>query len=427
MTKTTAKIAARDGQLSDFLPQQNNANKHTERGLSALETSVQLDGWIGAITVAANGETFDGSARIEKGVATDLTDAIIVETDGRRPIVHIRTDIPTAADERAIRLGIAANRVAQLDLDWDAGLLKSYSDSDPDLLLGLFSNSELKDLFLGLPKPDLEEAGKGGDEYNAKPNFDGPTRAHTGDIYSIGPHLLMCGDATDRSAIDRLTGGQTCALLLTDPPYNLGMDYNIDGWADSLEHREYQEWTQEWHALWSAYSDLQIVTPGLANLNMWHKLFRPVWTAPWLITNGMSHGIISHFLSWEPLLFLASGPQKFPRRRGQDNFNYPISEQRMADGATLTGLHPCPKPLALWTDLIDNYSQAGDTIGDCFGGTGTTLIAANRTGRRAVIMEKSPAYCDVILSRALAEGIGPIERIAGANPPLPNLVPDIQE
>lgn len=109
--------------LTDFKPQRKNSNKHTPRGLAALEQSIQADGWIGAITVAADGETFDGSARIEVGAATGFEDAVVVESDGSKPVIVKRTDIPTADDPRARRLGHAANRVAQLNLDFDPSVI----------------------------------------------------------------------------------------------------------------------------------------------------------------------------------------------------------------------------------------------------------------------------------------------------------------
>lgn len=113
--------------LDEIRPQSKNANKHTERGLGMLEKSIQRDGWIGAITVAADGETFDGSARVEVGVSAGFEDAIVVESDGTKPIIVKRQDIPNAGDPRAKRLGIAANRVAQADLEWDAGILAELS------------------------------------------------------------------------------------------------------------------------------------------------------------------------------------------------------------------------------------------------------------------------------------------------------------
>jgi hypothetical protein len=123
--------------LTDVRPQRENANAHTPQGLKALETSLQVDGWIGAITVAADGETFDGSARVEVGVGAGFEDAIIVESDGSRPVIVRRTDIPTADDPRARRLGLMANRVPELNLAWDAdaldAILRDVETDNPTL------------------------------------------------------------------------------------------------------------------------------------------------------------------------------------------------------------------------------------------------------------------------------------------------------
>ncbi len=118
MSKTINKI-------TDVQPQAQNANKHTQRGLGLLEDSIQKDGWIGAITVAADGETFDGSARVEVGAGAGFEEAIVVESDGSKPVIVKRVDIATADDPRAKRLGIAANRIAQIDLNWDPDVLKA--------------------------------------------------------------------------------------------------------------------------------------------------------------------------------------------------------------------------------------------------------------------------------------------------------------
>jgi hypothetical protein len=138
------------GKLDTFKPQRRNANKHTQRGLGALETSIQKDGWIGAITVAADGETFDGSARIEVGAATGFDDVIVVESDGTRPIVHKRIDIPTADDPRAVRLGYAANRVASLNLDFDPAIILADLDAGLDLS-ALWNEGELSELLGRVP------------------------------------------------------------------------------------------------------------------------------------------------------------------------------------------------------------------------------------------------------------------------------------
>lgn len=112
--------------LKTFRPQRRNANRHTPRGMDALAASIQQDGWIGAMTVAADGEVFDGSARLAIGMQQDgAAEAIVVESDGSRPIIVKRVDIPSADDPRAKRLGLAANRVAQLNLHFDPEILRA--------------------------------------------------------------------------------------------------------------------------------------------------------------------------------------------------------------------------------------------------------------------------------------------------------------
>lgn len=123
MTKSKAKI-------SEFRPQRQNANKHTARGLGMLDKSMGENGFIGAMTSAADGEIFDGSARLETAYERfgDDIEPIIIDADGTRPIIVRRFDIPNADDPKAKKLAIAANRIAQVDLDWDADILASIAD-----------------------------------------------------------------------------------------------------------------------------------------------------------------------------------------------------------------------------------------------------------------------------------------------------------
>ena len=139
--------------LSDFRPQKVNANSHSERGLWALEKSISNGGWIGAITTSADGECFDGSARIEKAfdLFGDEVEPIVVEIDGTRPVIMKRIDIATADDPKAKLLAIQANRVAQLNLNWNPEALDGLSEEID--LSGLFTDIELSNL---LPKEEPE-------------------------------------------------------------------------------------------------------------------------------------------------------------------------------------------------------------------------------------------------------------------------------
>lgn len=144
--------------IADFRPQVKNANGHTERGMWMLDKSIAENGWVGAITTAADGEVFDGSARLETVYSRfgEDVEPIVIDADGTRPIIVRRTDIPTADDEKAVKLAIAANRIAEVDLSWDAGMLAEIAEEVD--LSDLFTGDELTDLLEELTiDPDLDE------------------------------------------------------------------------------------------------------------------------------------------------------------------------------------------------------------------------------------------------------------------------------
>jgi hypothetical protein len=112
--------------LSDFRTQGKNLNKHRPRGMGQLSNIISKEGWQSAITVAANNETFSGSARLETAqeLFGDESEPIVFDIDGTRPVILRRVDIPTADDPRAIRLGIADNRINEVNYDLDIELLQ---------------------------------------------------------------------------------------------------------------------------------------------------------------------------------------------------------------------------------------------------------------------------------------------------------------
>lgn len=359
--------------------------------MAALEHSIQTDGWIGAITVAADGETFDGSARIETAAATGFDNPLVVETDGSRPVVLKRVDIPTADDPRAVRLGLAANRIAQTNLEWDTSVLAELGESID--LSQMWTRDELADLLV----KDVEP-GNGGDDFDATPD-EGPTRVQPGELWQLGEHRLLCGDSTKAEDVARLMDGERAALLATDPPYNVGIDYGEES-DDSKLDEVYETFTRSWMSAWQDVSDRQVVSPGCYNLARWCRWFEPYHVAPWTKTNAMTNGKVSRWWCWEPVLFFGD---KWKRTRPNDVFEFPIGMQHGI------GDHPCPKPVAMWIDLMENYSDPGDIVADAFGGSGTTIIAAHRTKRKAYVCEIEPKYADLCLRRFEAEtGIAPV-------------------
>ena len=123
-------MAKSKAKLSDFTVQKSNVNKHKNRGMKALSDTIESSGWIGAITTAANGETFAGSARLEVSYDRfgDEIEPITVHTTGDRPVIVIRDDIPTASDPKAVKLGVADNRISELNYDPDIELLIEIND-----------------------------------------------------------------------------------------------------------------------------------------------------------------------------------------------------------------------------------------------------------------------------------------------------------
>jgi len=133
----------RTGKLSDFRPTLRNPNAHTKRGLEQLEDSMAEDGYVAPMTVAADGESLDGSARMEVAFDKFGDDAIVLEHDGTRPVVMVRTDVPDATTRQAKRIITRANQVAAVDLAWDVDVMAGWQAEDETIFDGIFFDDEL--------------------------------------------------------------------------------------------------------------------------------------------------------------------------------------------------------------------------------------------------------------------------------------------
>ena len=171
--------------LSDFQIQKNNVNRHKTRGMDVLKNVIATDGWQGAITVAANGETFAGSARLEVSYDRfgEETEPITVHTTGDRPVIVIRDDIPTADDPRAIRLGIADNRISELNYDPDIELLSAIADE-----------IDISDMYFEDELAALVERDQGEDEQENEPyNPESSTKEVNTDDFEFDCKCPKCG------------------------------------------------------------------------------------------------------------------------------------------------------------------------------------------------------------------------------------------
>lgn len=179
----------RKGKLSEFRPQQVNANDHTERGMSLLEGEMQQDGYVAPMTVAADHQSIDGSARLE--VAATVfgdTETLVVEHDGTRPIVMVRTDIESAETEQAQRISVAANRIAQVNLEWDIPILAQLP---VPIVEKFWTQDEVEDWHIRPP-----DAGSDGSLLSlVDVTIKDPRHAvSAGEVYAVGPHILIVVD-----------------------------------------------------------------------------------------------------------------------------------------------------------------------------------------------------------------------------------------
>ncbi len=270
-----------------------------------------------------------------------------------------------------------------------------FGDWEWDALANEWDENLLTEWGLDIPgfeavEPVEEDEAAASEAINKAVELQQKWQTASGQLWKLGEHRLICGDCTDKDVVDRLMQNQIASLAPVDPPYNVGFVYDGETVDDSKTREEYQSFSAAWFLVCQSVSERQIVTPGCYNLASWCRWFEPKHIAAWTKTNSMTNGVVSRFWCWEPLLFFGD---KWPRKRPNDVFDFPIGQQAE------TANHPCPKPLKMWGDLIENYSESGDLIYEAFLGSGTTLIACEEKERICFGMEISPEYMAINLER----------------------------
>jgi site-specific DNA-methyltransferase (adenine-specific) len=196
----------------------------------------------------------------------------------------------------------------------------------------------------------------------------------------------------DALATLRAMPDESADLVLTDPPYNVGLDYA--DFPDKLSPDAYRDWCRSWFAECKRVSRGPVVlTPGMVSVPMWlADVERTHFILAWIKQNNCSRnylGKTSGFQTWEPILQFGKSTKTLLR----DSIDVPIVQQ------TDTGDHPCPKPLRLWRWLMSQYVDPGAVVLDPFMGSGTTLRAAKDIGCRAIGIEITTRYCEIAARR----------------------------
>jgi hypothetical protein len=378
--------------IAKFKPTSHNANRHTVRGLKALTDSMRAVGYTEPMVAAADGEMLSGSARLETVADVFGVDVepLVIHSDGRRPVIHIRDDIPNAQTPEAVKIALTANRVAQLDLSWDVEMLASL---DADAIEGLWTPLELSDLGQQWADEHAEPiADDPGPQIDKAEELQAKWQVRLGDMFALGAHRLICGDCTDAATVARVMDGEKAALVVTDPPYGIGADkknahssirdnpaWSNSDWdhAPSAEQVKYISSFCDRVAIWGGnyFANLLPVSSG------WLAWIKPQF--------GTGFSLSDMELCWTNQ---AIGPRckEFGRRDGHD--------------------HPTQKPVDLLAWTIEKLGCAdGAIVIDFYAGSGTTGVACERLGRKARMIEIAPAYCSVILERLSGLGLTPVK------------------
>lgn len=398
--------------LDQLRPWPRNARIHSRKQVRQIADSIAQFGFTNPVLIDGENRILAGHGRVE--AAREL---------GMATAPCLRVDHMSAAEKRAYVL--ADNKLA-LNAGWDEELLalelKELMAAEIDFDVGLtgFSIAEVDHLIEGLAPT---EPGDPADDQLPDPDAL-PSRCRPGDIWQLGPHRLVCGNALDPAVVSSLMDNEKAEMVFTDPPYNVAIEGHVSG-LGKIRHREFAmasgEMTRaEFTAFLStAFAHLtghsldgaihfvcmdwrhmgEVLEAGAASYTELKNLI------VWVKDNG---GMGSFYRSRHELIFAfktGTAPHHNSFELGQHGrYRTNVWEYRgvntlKAGRLDELTLHPTVKPVALIADAIKDVSRRGGIVLDLFGGSGSTLIAAHKTGRRARLCEIDPVDCDRILRR----------------------------
>jgi DNA modification methylase len=378
--------------IERLLPYIRNARTHSEAQIAQIAASIAEFGFTAPILAGSDGVIVAGHGRLAAARKLGLASV---------PVVVLEHLTPT--QRRA--LVIADNKIAE-NAGWDEELLRlelaDLQEADFDLALTGFDAEELLEIMAG-----EESTTEGNTDEDAAPEVPVTPVSKPGDVWIMGQHRLLCGDSTDAASYDTLLGNERVAMIFQDPPYNVDyantakdklrgtnrpiLNDNLgDGFQDFLLAAFKPALARCNGAVYVAMSSSELDTLQSAFRaagGKWSTFI--IWAK-----NTFTLGRSDYQRQYEPILY--GWPEGATRHWCGDrdqgdvwHFNKP----RVND------LHPTMKPVELVERAIRNSSRPGDVVLDPFGGSGTTLIAAEKAGRKARLIELDPKYADVIVRR----------------------------
>lgn len=366
--------------------------------MAALRQSMLTYGYLTPVIIDQNNKIADGEHRAliykEMGYPTIPAYRLTLESDNDRLMI------------RQIMNKLHGEHERQLDSNELATIFQRNSNDLAQLSQLIAQRKEDLEHLITAYHPDIwftrpEEAFD-----HAKALEEIVPTTELGDCYQLGDHRLICADASDRRSIDRLLQGQKIDLVFTDPPYNIDFDYNSH--EDTMKPEDYEQFCRAWFSLLTELSDKVIITPGPKNVGYWYNIKQPTDIATWYKQNSVTWGKLFYKRCCEPILFYGEGFKEFietnrhERKRLTDFYEYPsdVVAQRKTTSLDDSDKKFAPaKPMELVKELITQYSDENQSILDIFIGSGTTIIAAEQSGRKCFGVEIDPMYCDVIVKR----------------------------
>jgi len=373
--------------ITDLKFDDKNFNIGSQQGNALLEKSIQKFGFREAATVDKNGVLIGGNKRTAKAGELGFEDVEIIKADPKKVYALQYDDIDIDTPEGR-SLALALNATAKSNIVLDAELVEAELGEAVCEEWGVESSI----------KADAEE-----DDYEIPDTIE--TDIVLGDLFEIGQHRLLCGDSTQTDTFSRLLGQEMADLVVTDPPYNV--DYTgktkdaLKIGNDKMSNEDFYQFLYDFYTALGAYTKAGgawYVWQPDKQAHRFIKAFEDsgykysgllVWVKDSMV---MSRG--DYHAKHETCIYgwkegAAHGWYSDRKQTTVLNFERP---QRNAE-------HPTMKPIPLIAYQIGNSSKADDIVCDGFGGSGTTMVAAQQTKRRCRMMELDPRYCQVIIDR----------------------------
>ena len=392
--------------VTDLIPYVNNSRTHSDVQVAQVAASIKEFGFTNPILIDEKGSIIAGHGRLMAARKLGLESVPTILLDGL-----------TEAQKKAYV--IADNQLA-LNAGWDLDLLKvemeNLQELDFDLDLLGFDDEFME----GLLEPEETE---GLTDEDAAPELTDDPVTVEGDVWLLGDHRLMCGDSTSIDAVEKLMSGQKADMVFTDPPYNTGMTAETQAgqggplwkgnkkggsaWLshmfnDSYTDDEWQKFMSDFCASYDLATNDNVFIYVCLDWRRSHELV-PHLKDRWKFSNliiwdKMVHGLGSDYKYTHEFIHVCKKgkPKEAANREGDREYQDVWRIQRKIGR---DDEHATKKPIELCERAIRHGSKYKDIILDLFGGSGSTLIACEKTNRKAFLMELDPKYCDVIIKR----------------------------